>query len=116
MTVLIEEKWRFHRDVALAVGYAYAQPIDPSDTGYVWSNLRARDKLRECFRQPSGIFNKKETAVGTAQKAGGILFPDQRLGKFSRNSVANITRNVRKIFMRLLTQPSRFYRTFRFAI
>jgi hypothetical protein len=47
---------------------------------------------------------------------GNILFPDQRLGKFSRNSVANITRNVRKIFMLLLTQLSRFYRTFRFAI
>jgi hypothetical protein len=60
--------------VALAVGYAYAQPIDPSDTGYVWRSLRARDKLRECFRQPSGIFNKNETAVRTAQKAGGILF------------------------------------------
>ena len=61
-------------------------------------------------------FQQNETAVGTAQKAGAILFPDQRLGKFSRNFVANITRNVRKIFMALLTEPSRFYRTFLFAI
>ena len=57
-----------------------------------------------------------ETAATLVHKAGGILFPDQRLGKFSRNSFANIKRNVRKIFMPLLTQPSRSYRTFRFAI
>lgn len=38
---------------------AYAQPIDPSDTGYVWRNLWARDKMRDCIESdlnPNGRF------------------------------------------------------------
>jgi hypothetical protein len=38
---------------------AYAEPIDPSDTGYVWRNLWARDKMRECIEthlNPNGMF------------------------------------------------------------
>ena len=46
----------------------------------------------------------------------GLNVSHESAAKFSRNSAANITRNARKIFMPLLTQPSRFYRTFRFAI
>ena len=38
---------------------AYAEPINRSDTGYVWRNLWARDKMRECIEfnlNPDGIF------------------------------------------------------------
>ena len=37
----------------------YAEPINRSDTGYVWRNLWARDKMRECIESnlnPDGIF------------------------------------------------------------
>jgi hypothetical protein len=38
---------------------AYAQPINRSDTGYVWRNLWARDRLRDCIElhlNPAGTF------------------------------------------------------------
>jgi len=38
---------------------AYAEPINHSDTGYVWRNLWARDKMRECIESnlnADGIF------------------------------------------------------------
>jgi len=38
---------------------AYAEPINRSDTGYVWRNLWARDKVRECIERhlnPAGVF------------------------------------------------------------
>ena len=41
------------------LGEAYAEPINRSDTGYVWRNLWARDKVRECIESnlnPDGIF------------------------------------------------------------
>ena len=41
------------------LGEAYAEPINRSDTGYVWRNLWARDKMRECIEfnlNPDGIF------------------------------------------------------------
>jgi len=41
------------------LGEAYAEPINPSDTGYVWRNLWARDKIRECIEcnlNADGIF------------------------------------------------------------
>src|SRR6266704_1874416 len=31
------------------LGEAYAEPINRFDTGYVWRNLWARDKMRECI-------------------------------------------------------------------
>jgi hypothetical protein len=41
------------------LGEAYAEPINRSDTGYVWRNLWARDKMRECIElnlNADGIF------------------------------------------------------------
>ncbi len=38
---------------------AYAEPINRSDTGYVWRNIWARDKMRECIElhlNPDGRF------------------------------------------------------------
>jgi hypothetical protein len=36
---------------------AYAEPINRSDTRYVWRNLWACDKMRECIEfKPDGIF------------------------------------------------------------
>ena len=38
---------------------AYAEPINRSDTGYVWRNFWARDKIRECIEShlnPDGVY------------------------------------------------------------
>jgi hypothetical protein len=38
---------------------AYTEPINCSDTGYVWRNIWACDKMRECIEfnlNPEGIF------------------------------------------------------------
>jgi hypothetical protein len=41
------------------LGEAYAEPINRSDTGYVWRNLWARDRMRACIEarlNPHGTF------------------------------------------------------------
>ena len=61
------------RDVALAVGSAYAQPIDPSDTGYVWHDLW---ELTNCVNASDSQvgFSTNKTAGGNSAKNGRYTF------------------------------------------
>ena len=92
------------------LGEAYAEPINRSDTGYVWRNLWARDKMRECIEfnlNPDGIFLDYAAGYGLfvrLMRDAGYNFP------WSDLYCQNLLFGALKLLNRrlVLLKPSRF--------